>query len=199
MNSPAQFNLVVEGSLDEQVAKKVLRSLGIEVFKVYEKRGKSPILQHLKEYDRRAKHSYFPWIVLVDLDDEEECAPLVIKKYLPQSGPRLAFRVAVREIEAWLLADRERVANFLGVPRERIPHQAEGEEDPKGTIVKLARRSRIRSIKEELLPREGSGAKQGPLYTSRMIEFVLSKWRPEVAAKGSDSLARFIKAAKNLA
>jgi hypothetical protein len=45
-------------------------------------------------------------------------------------------------------------------------------------------------IREDMLPRRGSGRPIGPAYTSRMIEFVENNWRPEVAARSSDSLRR---------
>ena len=36
----------------------------------------------------------------------------------------MQFRVAVREVEAWLLADRETFADFLGVRAKRINLEA---------------------------------------------------------------------------
>jgi hypothetical protein len=107
----------------------------------------------------------------------------------------MCFRIAVRAIEAWLLADRERLATLLGVATNLLPGNPDEVGNPKTALVDLARRSRRRAIRDELVPRAGSGRAVGPLYTSRMIEFVedtAAGWRPEQAARQSDSLARCI-------
>ncbi len=50
-----------------------------------------------------------------------------------------SFSLAVREIEAWALADREALADFMGVKQAKIPEHPDGEEDPTVTLVHLAR------------------------------------------------------------
>jgi len=59
-------------------------------------------------------------------------------------------------------------------------------------MVDLARRSRRRTIREDMVPREGSGREVGPAYSSRMIEFVRNAWSPEAAMEASDSLCRCV-------
>lgn len=54
----------------------------------------------------------------------------------------MCFRIAVREVEAWLLADAEQAAGFLAVPLARIPAEPETLPDPKATLIALAGRSR---------------------------------------------------------
>ena len=105
------------------------------------------------------------------------------------------FRVAVRKIEAWLLADRDRVANFLGISVSKVPGNPDGLNDPKQTMVSLASRSRRQDIRQEMVPRPESGRQVGPAYTSRLIEFVndpLKSWSPDLAGENSDSLRRFL-------
>jgi hypothetical protein len=114
----------------------------------------------------------------------------------------MRLRVAVRELEAWLLADTERIAKFLGVAVAEIPADPDSVADPKRLMVQLARSSRRRAIREDMVPNIGSGHQVGPAYTSRMIEFIQSVesgWRPNVAAGNSDSLRRCISAISNLA
>jgi hypothetical protein len=113
----------------------------------------------------------------------------------------MAFRIVVRAIEAWLLADRERVSLWLDVPLHRIPMQPERASDPKRTLVDLARRSRSRAVREDLVPRVGSGRRVGPLYSSRLIEFVQDRrrgWRPREAARSADSLDRCLRHLRRL-
>ena len=107
----------------------------------------------------------------------------------------MCFRVAVRAIESWLLADREGLAHYLRIGRSIVPADPDNLLDPKGTVIELARRSRKRDIREDMSPRPGSGRRVGPAYTSRLIEFVEDRdngWRPDVAVGASDSLRRCI-------
>ncbi|HEY7320113.1 MAG TPA: hypothetical protein VIE89_21300, partial [Candidatus Binatia bacterium] len=65
------------------------------------------------------------------------CAELCCM-WVPERAQNMCFRVAVREVEAWLLADRERISRFLSVPLSRIPTNPEGERDAKEVMVSLA-------------------------------------------------------------
>lgn len=62
-----------------------------------------------------------PFLVLADLDDDE-CAPAKIQAWL--SVPRhhnLIFRIAIHEVESWILADRVGFSKFIGMRRDLIP------------------------------------------------------------------------------
>ncbi len=181
----------VEGMVDEAVLRRLVWHVRGSVKAVYGKNGKTHLRKQLAGYNQAARFS--PWLVLVDLDREADCAPLFRAAWLPKPASLMCFRVAVREIEAWLLADRERIATFLGVAVSRVPPDPEAEPDPKRTVVDLARRARRREIREDMAPRPGSGRTVGPAYTSRLIEFAshaTAGWRSEIAAKRADSLRR---------
>jgi hypothetical protein len=108
----------------------------------------------------------------------------------------MCFRVAVRQVESWLLADRERLAKFLAVSTAKIPPVPEAINNPKNTVIELARQSRRREIREDMVPRPGSARAVGPAYTARLIEFVIGGergWRPDVAARHSESLNRSLR------
>ncbi len=102
----------------------------------------------------------------------------------------MQLRIVTREIEAWLLADAEKLGEFLGIARSRFPRDPETLDDPKRVLIRLASRSRKRAIKEDMVPRPRSGATEGPGYASRIAEFAENHWRPEIAAQSSASLAR---------
>jgi hypothetical protein len=77
-----------------------------------------------------------------------------------------------------------------------VPGPPETLPDPKRVLIELASRSRRREIREDMVPRLGSGRVVGPAYTSRLIEFVTDRrggWRPGIAARSADSLARCIR------
>ncbi|HEV8200977.1 MAG TPA: hypothetical protein VGS03_13225 [Candidatus Polarisedimenticolia bacterium] len=190
----------VEGIIDEAVFGRLVQHAKAEVGPIHRTEGKGRLLARLNGFNHAARHA--PWFVLVDLNGDADCAPSFVHEHLPSPAPRMAFRVAVRAIEAWLLADRERMAAWLDVPLQQVPGVPDTEADPKAALINLARRSRSWEVRADLVPREGSGRKAGPLYPSRLIEFVQGErhgWRPAVAARTSDSLRRCLRHLRNLA
>jgi hypothetical protein len=100
----------------------------------------------------------------------------------------------VRQIEAWIMADAERFAVFFRVRPAAMPVNPDLLPNAKQALLALIRHSRNATIRLDMLPREGSGAREGPAYSSRLIEFVKSSWRPKVAAGRSPSLRRCLDA-----
>lgn len=199
MTNPMVISAAVEGILDEAVFCRIVKDLGAIPGSVYGKRGKPFLLQKLNAYNQAAR--YGPWVIIIDLDHDAECAPPFRQSCLPDPAPNMNFRIAVREIEAWLLGDRKRLSKFLSVGVSRIPHNPETLDSPKSTMVNLARHSRRRDVRENMVPRVGSGRKIGPAYTSLLIEFSRDSergWRPSIAAKSSDSLNKCICRLKQL-
>lgn len=186
----------VEGLVDEAVVRRLVQHVGASLGSVYGRNGKALLRQRITGYNNAARMA--PWIVLVDLNLEADCAPPLRAAWLPNPAPNMCFRVAVREVESWLLADRERFARFLAVAIHHLPANPEGLDDPKGTVVQVARLARRREIREDMVPRPGTGRVVGPAYTSRLIEFVATRWRPEVAARSSESLRRGIRCLKEI-
>jgi hypothetical protein len=166
---------------------------------VYGKQGKKPLRAAINGYNNAGRHR--PWVVLVDLDQDADCAPNLCRAWISEKSPKLCFRVAVREVEAWLLSDRESIARFLSVPISRVPIDPESETNPKQTMVNLAATSKRKSIREDMVPRSGSGRSVGPAYTSRLVEFIQSPeslWRPNHAANHSQSLQRCMRCLEQL-
>lgn len=182
------FSAAVEGLGDEAILLRIVEGLGATLSRVYGKSGKQDVVRKIRAYNSAARFS--PWIVLLDLDNNAECAPPFRQAQLPIPSAQMVLRIAVREVEAWLLADREHLAQFLSVSVSRIPQDPEGVVDPKQEMVNLARQSRKRAIREDMVPRPGSGRSVGPAYTSRMIEFAQTTWNPLVAEQRAASLLK---------
>lgn len=183
----------VEGDLDETLLRRILGHVGMSLGRVCGRKGKRFLLQSINGYNNTAQ--YAPWVVLVDLDRDGDCAPPCVQKWLARPSAQMCFRVAVRSIEAWLLADRERIGHLLGISRAWLPANPDSLNDPKRELINLARRSRRRGVRDDLVPREGSGRSVGPLYTTRMIEFLqdeVAGWRPDQALRVSESLERCV-------
>jgi hypothetical protein len=196
MRSLVTVSAAVEGIVDEAVVRRLIAGAGGHPGPVYGKNGKPPLRQKIRGYNKAAMHT--PWVVLVDLDRDADCAPSLRQNWLPTPAPQLCFRVAVRQVEAWLMADADKLAAYLSVARRRIPEDPEAIPNAKVEMVNLARASRRRDIQHDMVPRQGSGRAVGPAYASRMIEYAQTHWRPEVAAQRADSLRRAIECLKRL-
>ncbi|WP_448384543.1 hypothetical protein [Desulfosoma sp.] len=196
MPKPVKISVAVEGFVDEAVVRKVIAHAGAHLGPVYGRNGKPDLRKKIHGYNQAAMHA--PWIVLVDLDREAPCAPPLRQSWLPELAPYLCFRVAVRQVEAWLMADAQTLAAYLRVAPQRIPSDPETLENAKIAMVNLARQSSRSDIRRDMVPRERSGRVVGPAYTSRMIEYAERHWRPKVAAQRADSLRRAIDCIKHL-
>lgn len=186
----------MEGILDEAVLRRLVESIGAEISYIYPVGGKQQLDRRLSGYNEAARYS--PWCVLRDFDTDAACPAELKAHLLPDLAPAMCFRIVVRAVEAWLMADRQRIASFLSVPRAIIPVSPEDTHDPKEALVNLARHSNKSAVRDSLVPRPGSGRSVGAGYTSLMIEYTRARWRPEIAAESSESLRRGIFCLKNL-
>ncbi len=184
--------LVVEDELSEVVMRRLVRDYAghLVIDRVFRPRGCGQIKVRMPQF--RQACLALPHIVLTDLD-RYPCAPALLSDWdadgLPDS---LLFRVAVKEVEAWLLADRSGIADFLGVPPVKVPANPELEADPKRTLLNLARKSRKKRLAEGLLPPLGSASPIGPLYNISLGEFVAGNWDVGNAIDNAASLARAV-------
>jgi hypothetical protein len=197
---PISVSGAVEGLVDRAILLRMMGEVGVNPATVLVANGKPQIRQRIEGYNNAAH--FAPWVVLVDLNAEVECAPALCRTWLPHPAPLMRFRVVVRKAEAWLLADRERLSRFLGVSVDLLPRDPEAIADPKRKMVDLAAQSRRRAIREDMVPRPGSGRSVGPGYSSRLIEFVSdsdSGWRPELASRNADSLRRCLDSLRTFA
>ena len=180
---------LVEGVTDETMAHRLALTTGHEVGVCYGKKGSSWIKKNVGAFNKLA--GSMPVLTLLDfMDTNFACPPEILEQWLPHRHPRMMFRVVVRELESWLLADREGMAGFLGVPLEKIPLAPETVSDPKRTLVNLARRSRYSSIRSALVPQQGSTAQVGRAYVTEINRFIFDLWSPERARNISPSLDR---------
>lgn len=196
---PTYLSGAVEGPTDEWVLRRIIHHVGAEVHRIQVQQGKTRLRSALPGMNAAARRS--GWVVIVDLDHDQPCADALVADWLPSPSPFMRLRVAVRSIESWLLADAERFSDFIGVRRAAVPQDPESLSHPKDVVVALARQSRRRAIREDMVPRERSGRRVGPAYTSRLIDFTESiqhGWRPDVAAAHAPSLRRCIERVREL-
>lgn len=183
--------VVVEDELSGAVMRKLITATGrnFVIDRMINARGNAQIKVGMQQKFRSSSY-VLPHVVLTDLD-RYPCPPALLDNWgATDLPPQLLFRIAVREVEAWLLADREGIAEFLHVAVSKVPHTPEAEDDPKRTLINLARRSRKRRLAQELVPSPDSAAPIGPLYNARLSEFVNDKWDVDRAKLLADSLSR---------
>jgi hypothetical protein len=135
-------------------------------------------------------------LLLVDLDQTNERAPALRQEWLPNPAQRMCFRVAVRKVESWLLADREAIARFLGIQTSRVPAAPDAEPDPAMVLMSLAARSTRREIRLDMVP--AGGGRRGAAYPSRLMEFASTDWNPSSAEACSESLRRCMRCVRQL-
>ncbi len=163
--------------------------------------GFGPIKTNIKGYYKSFVH--VPCFVLTDLDDRP-CAPGLITEWLGAPPPyrsNFIFRVAVREVEAWLLADHGAIAKFLGRVKEYVSReirQADRLPDPKQKLLQLAQRTKKTELQKDILRLENGGLRQGPAYNIRIGEYISKYWDIGNAVKFSDSLKRAVNALKKI-
>jgi hypothetical protein len=177
---------VVEGDTDEPVVRKLANDARLRIEHVFDMGGKGQLDKLLKNFNSSAKGS--PWFVLRDLDHDSDCAPSYLRDVRLRPATWMIFRLAVREIEAWLLADHEGLAEYLGVSPSRIPARPDELDDPTQTLVNLARRSRRSGIIHAFVPRQGDSVVVGPGYEAGIIDFGRERWDLNSACKRSPSL-----------
>ena len=183
------MNALVEGIMDEALAIRIIEGTGHIPGTIYGRRGCGYIKEKIGGFNRSAQGAYY--LALVDhMDTRFQCPPAVLSSWLPLRSPNIILRVVVRELESWLLADRNNIAKFLNISMAKVPISPERLQDPKSTLVNLAKGSRSRHIRSALVPNAGSTAKIGRLYTSEMIRFTNNQWDFNVARENAPSLHR---------
>jgi len=152
-------------------------------------RGVTNLKKALPRYMRLAHR--FPVLCLADTDGK--CPVKLLRAWLPKQQPEnFILRLAVTESESWILADRDALAEFLKINVSHIPICSDDIPDPKRSMVSLARRSRHRHIRQEMVSSHDP-EKPGSGYNQHLCSFVRNHWRPFIAAEQSPSLSKAIR------
>lgn len=192
-------NLATEDELSEAVALRLIDDVfgvGMVGYR-FGRKGNGYLIKKMSSFRQMANRE--PVLILTDLDNAN-CAPELLQKW--SSGrefpENLLVRVAIREIEAWVLADRSGTADFLGVSPNLIPLAPEGLPDPKSFLLNLARKAR-RDVRSELIVAKGAIASQGLGYNRALSFFVSKTWSVEEAVLRAPSLSKAMLRLKELA
>jgi len=186
----ARICLATEDSLSEAIAHRMVAQVcpDFEVGPCFRKHGFGYLKANIEKFCKVAERS--PLLLITDLD-KAQCAAALVSNWMGTKGQpeNLIFRVAVRETEAWLLADHIGMKSLLGKGANKLPREPDRLPDPKRELLTLAAKA-PRDVQHDLLPEPGAVASQGLGYNHRMGEFVRNDWDPQRASMYSDSLRR---------
>jgi len=191
------ISILVEGNLDETVARQIIGAAGGTVGTVYGRRGIDYIEKKITGFNQLAKG--IPILTLVDLMDlDSDCPAEIVREWLPHRHEQMLLRLVVREIESWILADRTSISRFFGLRKALIPHHPEQLGDPKATLVELADSSQRQGLRNAIVPDDPTMNDEGPAYTTRLQRFVRDQWSVENAAENASSLHRCLQAVQRV-
>lgn len=184
------FSLATEDILSEEVGRRLILELG-ENFSIgltFRQNGNGYLRQRLPNFCNIAERQ--PFLLITDLD-QTLCPAYLISDWLsnrPQPT-NLLFRVAVREVESWLLADHDGILTLLGPHIKKLTEKPDLLPDPKGELLRHAQKA-PREIREDIVPDKHAIARIGLGYNRRLTHFVRNVWDPNRAAVRSESLRR---------
>lgn len=197
---PAYINIVFEDRLSAAIIERLLEfsPKKVEINRRISGYGSGYIRKRISAYQKASQ--YEPFFILLDADNED-CALNVLNALVPPGlrQPKCLLRIAVREVEAWLLADAKGISRFMGISEALVNRSPESLADAKGHLLGLARRSRKKEITEGLLPAPRTSAVIGPEYNQVLSVFVERNWDVRAAARRSESLSRALGAVEKLA
>jgi len=186
-------NIVAEDRLSEAVIRRLLHEspLQLSVGRVFSGHGRGYISSRINGFIRAAQ--YVPFVIVMDSDVDACAQRVLLRLNLIERPPNCIIRIAVHEVESWLLADTKGIASFLGIPSRLIPAQTDHILHPKEFIIEKVRKYGKRSLRTEIVPADGSTATQGPMYNDILSQFVLKRWNIHDACNKSESLLRAVR------
>lgn len=151
--------------------------------------------------------SRFPVILLTDLDDEP-CGPIcktnLLNKIVQQQD--FIINIAIDEVEAWLMADKDGFSRYFGIPLAQMPVSTMQKMSGRRSLPEISvplksswylthnlmqfSTNAERKAQVAVSPKDKNS--KGKEYNTAVVPFIQDVWNPEVARAASDSLNRMI-------
>ena len=180
--------IATEDQLSEAIALSLIADISTPHFIQHTlgRRGNGYLRSKMDSWYQMAQQQVM--VVLTDLD-RANCLVEFRDQWLVAEPPKnLLLRIAVREVESWVLADHVAMRALIGV-KGVLPAAPDELADPKQSLLKLAK-SAPKQVREDLLKTIDGNLAQGLGYNARLTAWVHSEWSPQRAAERSPSLAR---------
>ena len=184
-------NLATEDELSEAVGIRLINEWNDRLLVAlrFRRGGNGYLRSRIRNFLEIARTS--PLVMITDLD-RGPCPSELRSRWVGKLRPPRNFvlRVAVREIEAWLLADADAIRELFGYrASKRLPDDPDAVQEPKELLLHLATYA-PRAIREDVCRNEGAITRQGLGYNTRLCQLVAGSWNPARAALRSESLRR---------
>lgn len=148
-------------------------------------RGITKLIPALPRYFQQAQYIQ-PVLCIADTDGK--CPVELIAQWLPKGLPqKFLLRLAVTEAESWLLSDSQGAAGFFNLPVANMPREPDTLLDAKLEVLRLARMSRSRSVRQEVVSSLDAN-RPGAGYNTHLCRFVFEHWQAKRARTKSVSL-----------
>jgi hypothetical protein len=180
--------IATEDQLSEAIALRLIAEIPTPHFIQLKlgRTGNGYLRSKMSSWYQMAQHQVM--LVLTDLD-RANCLVEFRDQWLDAEPPQnLLLRIAVREVESWVLADHIAMRELIGA-KGVLPAAPDELTDPKQSLLKLAT-SAPKEIRNDLLKTIDGNLAQGLGYNARLTAWVNSEWSPQRAAERSPSLAR---------
>ncbi len=153
------------------------------------KRGVTKLIPELHRFVEQAR--FQPVLCIADTD--RMCPVQWLKKWSPKVMHQHFFlRLAVPEAESWVLADRQGVSEYFKISAAQIKADPEQLDDPKREVLRLAMKSKVRRLREEMVSTTDI-TKTGSGYNVHLSALVRQSWQAMRASERSSSLERAIR------
>jgi hypothetical protein len=191
------IHIATEDELSEAVAECLVRTFTNYDIHLRLRRGGNGYLRgNLKSFFEIALRT--PVLLITDLDSVR-CPSALLDEWLCSVNipmpPNMLFRIAVREVESWLLADHDAASSLLNA--KSLTTNPDSLQDPKKELIRLAAYA-SRDVRNDIVITQGAVASQGLGYNSRLIKFVKYDWCPNRACQNSESLRRCVNSLKSI-
>jgi Domain of unknown function (DUF4276) len=185
------YTLAIEDELSEAIGLKMISRVAPNAelaLAPFRRGGNSYLRSNIGKFVSMCRS--YSVVMMTDLD-HAPCAGALLTNWLgSRTLPANFFlRIAVQEVESWLLADPSAMERLLGDVASKIPENCDSINNPKQLVLQLARRA-ARDVRADLCADPGAMTSQGLGYNRRLCELVREEWDPIRAARRSASLQK---------
>lgn len=183
------ISIATEDILSEFSIIKLLEYIGnFNIVHKLGREGNGYLMSKLNNFNKLAERHTM--LVVTDLDNKKDHNTYVLelKKRIQKPHGNLIFSIPVREIESWLLADREGLSEFLSVSKDKITRQPESLLDPKDEIINIAKSCKNKEARVGIPPQKNVINKMGISYNRMLASYISNNWSVERAIDNSSSL-----------
>ncbi len=160
-------------------------------------RGSGDLRKKCPAFLNMARSGIFT-VAIADLDTTV-CAEALVREWFaidptsPLALPtEVVFRVAVREVESWIMADHKAWADYIEIAADNFSTTPDSLDDPKRHLLDVVRRKGRKNRHKAMLP--SGTANIGPGYNNTLCRFVEEHWSPNRASQKSPSLRKAMNA-----